>query len=117
MSKRELGQLSGLNDTDAPRSKRRRDAAQAGAGTSSDVDIVHSDPIVPEDEDGVGIVSLKESSLELWQTVRDAVNKECVSIPCNPFRPAPFRSLALHMSFSHAHALFCTAAYSLLLLF
>lgn len=79
MSKRELEQLSGANEIEGPRTKRRRETA----GTSSDLDMIHSDPIVGASNEisqgggGKNEVVL-EQGLKLWQTVKDAVNKECV---------------------------------------
>ena len=71
MSKREHGKMNGSGENDATKHKRRRDVG----GSSSDVDIGMSDPIVEEsrvDE----LVDVKEDGLRLWQTVKDAVNKE-----------------------------------------
>ncbi|GLB35855.1 putative bromo domain containing protein [Lyophyllum shimeji] len=77
MSKRELGQLNGANEIEGPRTKRRRETA----GNSSDVDVKQSDPVVPGgDQSGEGSGAkkgeVKELGLKLWQTVKDAVNKE-----------------------------------------
>ena len=67
MSKREHGKMNGSGENDETRHKRRRDV-----GGSSDVDM--SDPVVEESKGGV--VDVKEDGLRLWQTVKDAVNKE-----------------------------------------
>ena len=61
--------MNGSGESDGPRHKRRRDAG----GSSSDVDM--SDPVVEEFNTGEP-VDVKEDGLRLWQTVKDAVNKE-----------------------------------------
>jgi len=87
MSKRELEQLNGASEVDGPRTKRRREAAFS---VCPRVDVVDSDPAVPGAEvvvgegAGVGKDSIQEEGLKLWQTVKDAVNKECVQ-PQLPF--------------------------------
>jgi chromatin structure-remodeling complex subunit RSC4 len=68
MSKREHGKMNGFGESDGTRHKRR----DVG-GSSSDVDM--SDPIVEEFKTGE-LVDVKEDGLRLWQTVKDAVNKE-----------------------------------------
>jgi chromatin structure-remodeling complex subunit RSC4 len=75
MSKREHG----ASEVDVSRTKRHRGAT----GTSSDVDISLSDPIVSggemTEQGGIGAQdAVKEEGLRLWQVVRDAVNKEYV---------------------------------------
>ena len=67
MSKREHGKMNGSGENDGTRHKRRRDAG----GSSSDVDISMSDPVIEDSKDVV-----KEEGLKLWQAVKDAVNKE-----------------------------------------
>jgi chromatin structure-remodeling complex subunit RSC4 len=69
MSKREHGKMNGSGESDGTRHKRRRDVG----GSSSDVDM--SDPTVEEFKTGE-LVDVKEDGLRLWQTVKDAVNKE-----------------------------------------
>jgi chromatin structure-remodeling complex subunit RSC4 len=69
MSKREHGKMNGFGESDGTRHKRRRDVG----GSSSDVDM--SDPTVEEFKTGE-LVDVKEDGLRLWQTVKDAVNKE-----------------------------------------
>lgn len=81
MSKRELEQLNGGKELEGPRTKRRRERAGAA---SPEVDIVESDIAMPgSDDSGQGDEENKESvqeqGLKLLQTVKDAVNKECVS--------------------------------------
>ena len=71
MSKREHGKMNGSAENDGTRHKRRRDVG----GSSSDVDISMSDPVVEETKSGES-VDVKEDGLRLWQTVKDAVNKE-----------------------------------------
>jgi hypothetical protein len=71
MSKREHGKMNGSGENDGTRHKRRRDAE----GSSSDVDIRMSDPITEEAKVGE-LADVKEDGLRLWQTVKDAVNKE-----------------------------------------
>lgn len=70
--KRALRQLSG-GEAEASRAKRRKEMAVPGS--SSDVDITSSDPV---EENGVKlqVVDVREQGMKLWQTVRDAVNKE-----------------------------------------
>ncbi|KAG6814146.1 hypothetical protein H0H92_002141 [Tricholoma furcatifolium] len=75
MSKRELEQLNATTDMEGPRTKRRREAA-----ASTDADVSHSDPITEGgDESGEGSGSkedVHELGLKLYDTVKDAVNKE-----------------------------------------
>ena len=61
--------MNGFGESDGTRHKRRRDVG----GSSSDVDM--SDPIAEEFKTGEP-VDVKEDGLRLWQTVKDAVNKE-----------------------------------------
>jgi hypothetical protein len=72
MSKREHE----ANDVEGSRTKRYRGTT----GTSSDNDITLSDPVLSGGEvNEQGTVSrdvVKEEGLRLWQTVREAVNKE-----------------------------------------
>ncbi|KAG5647743.1 hypothetical protein DXG03_008466 [Asterophora parasitica] len=77
MSKRELGQLNGANEVEGPRTKRRRETA----GASSDVDVTSSDHVVSSvpgggESSGAKKEDVQELGLKLWQTVKDAVNKE-----------------------------------------
>lgn len=80
MSKRELRQITGPSEAEGSRPKRRRETA----GVSSDVDATHSDPMSPglqvkEEGNSANEEAVKEQGLKLWQTVKDAVNKECVA--------------------------------------
>ncbi|KAG6910499.1 hypothetical protein DXG01_009918 [Tephrocybe rancida] len=76
MSKRELGQLNGATEIEGPRNKRRRETAAA----SMDVDVVHADPTIEGEAEGVESGAKKEDvqelGLKLFATVKDAVNKE-----------------------------------------
>ncbi|KAH9486301.1 Protein polybromo-1 [Psilocybe cubensis] len=74
MSKRELEALNGLGDHDGSRhNKRRREAG----GSSSDVDVTMSDPVVPAATNGGGSIGqVKEQGLKLWQTVKDATKDD-----------------------------------------
>ncbi|KAF5385065.1 hypothetical protein D9615_001251 [Tricholomella constricta] len=92
MSKRELGQLNGANEIEGPRTKRRRETA----GVSSDVDVTSSDPIVSGGHDGgescgVRKEEVQELGLKLWQTVKDAVNKEGRALSLDFLRRPPKR--------------------------
>lgn len=70
--KRAHSQRNG-GDVEATRAKRRKEMAVAGS--SSDVDITASDPV---DEERVKsrVVDVREQGMKLWQTIRDATNKE-----------------------------------------
>lgn len=74
MSKRELESLNWTVDNEGSRHKRRRETG----GYSSDVDVTMSDPVEPSAQSvrGTGRQEVKEQGLRLWQTVKDAVNKE-----------------------------------------
>lgn len=71
MSKRE--HRESLGGTEGSRTKRRRHDV-----SSSDVDITMSDPVAEEEEEEEEEEKdeVKEQGLKLWQTVKDAVNKE-----------------------------------------
>jgi len=70
MSKRGHGAINGGGDSEGSRHKRRREVG----GSSSDVDVMTSDPIEPSVVNGVGF-EWKEQALKLWQTVKDAVKE------------------------------------------
>ncbi|KAF8846080.1 Bromodomain-containing protein [Paxillus ammoniavirescens] len=81
--KRELGSLAGGADLDGPRTKRRKDvpastdgaaptAQPAATVNSSNVDVTMQDAA----GDNFGPSMLKQQATKLWQTVKDAVNKE-----------------------------------------
>lgn len=80
MSKRELSRLIGTTDVEGSRPKRRRDAATF-PNSSPDADAAIPDATVgipqPNGNSGTsGIGSVKELGLQLWQTIKEAKNKE-----------------------------------------
>lgn len=89
MSKRELGKLAIVVDVDAPRAKRRREAApqdEKKPDPDMDLDATSGTGVKREQEDPANLKQVKEQGLKLWQTVKDAVDKECVTSPvlCPP---------------------------------
>lgn len=90
MSKREARNFAAAGvDVDAPRAKRRKDAP-ATSNTSPDskqhIEAATANGAANEAaEIAVGDVedkaTVKEKGLQLWQTVKDAVDKECVIWP------------------------------------
>jgi hypothetical protein len=83
MSKRELGKLASVVDVDAPRAKRRREAVpQEEKKPDVDVDVTGEANVKREQEDTTKLEQVKEQGLKLWHTVKDAVDKECVTDPC-----------------------------------
>ena len=84
MSKRELGKLASVVDVDAPRAKRRREAAPQDDKKPDgdlDLDATGGASVKREQEDPANLEQVKEQGLKLWQTVKDAVDKECVTGP------------------------------------
>lgn len=84
MSKRELGKLAIVVDVDAPRAKRRREAApqdvkKPDPDMDLDLDATGEAGVKREQEDPANLKQVKEQGLKLWQTVKDAVDKECVT--------------------------------------
>lgn len=82
MSKRELGKLASVVDVDAPRAKRRREAVpqeEKRPNADMDVDVMGEANMKREHEDTTKLMQVKEQGLKLWQTVKDAVDKECVT--------------------------------------
>ena len=82
MSKRELGKLASVVDVDAPRAKRRKEAApqeEKKPEADVDVDVTSDGNVKREQEDPARLEQVKEQGLKLWQTLRDAVDKECVT--------------------------------------
>lgn len=81
MAKREHGQINGVVDSEGSRAKRRKESAVV-AGSSSDVDVMMSDLVASGGEESVPTgpggkeQDVKERGLQLWQAVKDAVNKE-----------------------------------------
>lgn len=74
MSKRELERLAVVVDADAPRAKRRREAT----AEKPDVEMLDGTRETVSEEQRA---TVKEQGLKLWQTVKDAVDKECVAEP------------------------------------
>jgi len=77
--KRELGSLAGEVDLDNPRTKRRKElpAPEAPIPTAQPSTTANVTAIVQDTENGgVDAGVLKEQATRLWQTVKDAVNKE-----------------------------------------
>lgn len=62
--------MNGGGDSEGSRHKRRRETG----GSSSDVDVMTSEPIEPSVVNDVG-GEWKEQALKLWQTVKDAVKE------------------------------------------
>jgi chromatin structure-remodeling complex subunit RSC4 len=82
MSKRELGKLASVVDVDAPRAKRRREAAPQQDEKKPDAETdaeAGGGNVKREQEDPGKLEQVKEQGLKLWQTVKDAVDKECVT--------------------------------------
>lgn len=78
MSKRDLAFVSATASVDLePRTKRRKETAEE--------DIIMVDDTTPATSGGASGVNgvtkeeVKEQGTTLWQTVKDAVNKECVN--------------------------------------
>ena len=111
MSKREIRSFAAAGvDVDAPRAKRRKEApATSTVSTSPNGKADDTAPV--NGENGAGTenatvqaedpAEVKEKGLQVWHTVKDAVNKECViylaylpvSTPdhrlCLSYRPPP----------------------------
>src|SRR6266849_2402572 len=84
MSKRELGKLASVVDVDAPRAKRRREAApqdEKKPDPDLDLDATSGAGVKREQQDPANLKQVKEQGLKLWQTVKDEVDKECVTSP------------------------------------
>jgi hypothetical protein len=82
MSKRELGKLASVVDVDAPRAKRRKEAPpqdEKKPDADLDPDATGGASVKREQEDPANLAQVKEQGLKLWQTVKDAVDKECVT--------------------------------------
>ena len=98
MSKREIRSFAAAGvDVDAPRAKRRKEApATSTVSTSPNGKADDTAPV--NGENGAGTenatvqaedpAEVKEKGLQVWHTVKDAVNKECV----------PFRSSLSHLT-------------------
>jgi hypothetical protein len=84
MSKRELGKLASVVDVDAPRAKRRKEAApqdEKKPDADLELDATSGAGVKREQEEPANLEQVKEQGLKLWQTVKDAVDKECVTSP------------------------------------
>lgn len=85
MSKREASQIAAAAgvDIDAPRAKRRKDAApdskQSTGASSADAAKKEGEGSELPKRDSPAVVH--EKGLTLWTVVKDAVDKECVTIP------------------------------------
>lgn len=75
MSKRVIAKLNGEEEAEAEggsRHKRRKETR----GSSSDVDILMSDPFDSKGQNGVfSKAEVKEMGMQIWQTVKDAVKE------------------------------------------
>ena len=84
MSKRELEMLSSSVDVNAPRAKRRKDATTSREDKRdvqmADVVAVKAEgnEETPEADTG-NRDAVKEQGLQLWQALKDAADKECVT--------------------------------------
>lgn len=82
MSKRDLAFLSATANVDLsePRTKRRKETQSE---EKEDVEMVDDTKLKVEDASGTvnkeGSEEVKEQGNRLWQAVKDAVNKECVT--------------------------------------
>ncbi|PSR72571.1 hypothetical protein PHLCEN_2v11564 [Hermanssonia centrifuga] len=80
MSKREASMFAAQGvDVDAPRAKRHKTSASSPTVTKEDVGAVNgdgSDEVVKMEDVQDDPVAVKEKGLKLWQTIKDAVNKE-----------------------------------------
>lgn len=83
--KRELGLLTGDVDMDAPRTKRRKEQMM-GATQLTTLPVESTNTGSNQAKyDGMlasnGQSGLREQASRMWQVVKDAVNKECVTKP------------------------------------
>ncbi|EIW86997.1 Bromodomain-domain-containing protein [Coniophora puteana RWD-64-598 SS2] len=97
MSKRELGALAMDVDVGGPRAKRRKDTVtpttgvNEASGVSSRVTGMNGedvDMVEASGSNGQESASVKELGLQVWHTVREAVNKNNI-IPSPPFMRLP----------------------------
>lgn len=107
MSKREARSFAAAGvDVDAPRAKRRKEAPAASPDSKQNAQANHTDEDIQESEENAQPPAedeeeVREKGLQLWQRVKDAVNKECVMslAACVPqFDPRPSSHL-----FPNAH--------------
>jgi hypothetical protein len=93
MSKRELGKLASVVDVDAPRAKRRKEAPpqdEKKPDADLDLDATRGASVKREQEEPANLEQVKEQGLKLWQTVKDAVDKECVTLRSPEFAAYSF---------------------------
>lgn len=89
MSKREASRIAAAGiDIDAPRAKRRREAPAETASSppKEQVNATHTSAAIKNEAEGEESQredrdAVREKGTKLWQTVKDAVNKECVTLP------------------------------------
>lgn len=74
-------------DIDAPRAKRHKENPNQASSSSGKVEGGVADSANEGQGDGKGVEAtdgdretVRESGLRLWQSVKDAVNKECVTL-------------------------------------
>ena len=79
--KRELGLLAGAVDVDAPRTKRRKELTGSTNHPAEAINFTNDIGEQAEGSSSTGQEGLKEQATSLWQMVKDAVNKECVTKP------------------------------------
>lgn len=95
MSKRELERLAVVVDADAPRAKRRREITTE---EKPDVQNAETTRATVSSEERA---KAKEEGLRLWQVVKDAVDKECVTVPIQAPVTLPFRACAQTCTHTH----------------
>lgn len=82
MSKRDLAFVSATADADLePRTKRRKDTKSVEKEDVA-IDDTTTPPVENGQVNGVSSEEVKEQGLALWQTVKDAVDQECVRGNC-----------------------------------
>lgn len=88
MSKREARTFAAAGvDVDAPRAKRRKEAPatpSTSPNDKKDPETLNTTVEAQQDDENTGNASedketVRERGLQLWQTLKDAVNKECVT--------------------------------------
>lgn len=84
--KRELGVSASSVEVDGPRAKRRRNVS-GDSGTIEDVAMADGAASSEQDIKGNGDVNVdevREEGLKVWQVLKNAVNKECVTLYREP---------------------------------
>ncbi|KAF7307151.1 Stearoyl-CoA desaturase [Mycena indigotica] len=76
-------------DEDGSRAKRRKNIGMGVAGSSSDVDIMAGDYVAEEQQGQPGGGNVREQGMKLWQTIRDATNKDGFPIAIDFVRKPP----------------------------